>query len=257
MSGKDQTDLGGKGGTFLTTHWSLIEGIQAGEDQDQALIGLLLKDYWKPVYCYLRRRRFANEEAKDLTQAFFHEIVLGKELVGQADRGKGRFRSFLLTALRNYLINVRDKETAQKRVPKGKLVPLGMVDAEALPEAADDLSPDDCFNHVWVSSLLERALEEVETRCHEDGKTVYWKVFEERVLQPIVDETDPPSVKDICGRYGIPDGAKLANMIVTVKRRVRAALEKLVQESVLSADEAGDELQEMARFLPKIAQNLE
>lgn len=257
MNGKDQTDLGGKGGTFLTTHWSLIEGIRAGEDPDRALVGSLLKDYWKPVYCYLRRRGYPNEEAKDLTQAFFHEIVLGKELIRQADRGKGRFRSFLLTALRNYLINVRDKETAQKRVPRGKLVRLDMVDPEVLPEAVDDLSPDDCFNHVWVSSLLERALREVETSCYEDDKTVYWKVFEERVLQPIVEETDPPSVKDICGRYGIPDGGKLANMVVTVKRRVRATLERLVQESVMSADETTDELQEMGRFFPKIAQNLQ
>jgi PA14 domain len=106
-------------------------------------------------------------------------------------------------------------------------------DADAV---AADLSPDGCFNHVWVSSLLERALEEVEIRCHEDGKTVYWKVFEERALQPIVDESDPPSVRDLCDRYGIPDGAKLANMIVTVKRRVRAALEEYVQESVMSTD---------------------
>ena len=114
----------------------MIEGIRAGEDQ--ALIGSLLKDYWKPVYCYLRCRGFANEEAKDLTQAFFHEIVLGEDLVKQADRGKGRFRSFLLTALRNYLINVRDKETAQKRLPRGRLIPLDRVDPESLPEVAGD-----------------------------------------------------------------------------------------------------------------------
>jgi len=257
MSGKDQTDLGGKRGTFLTTHWSLIEGIRAGDDKGPALIGVLLERYWKPVYCYLRRKGYDNEEAKDLTQAFFSEIVLGKELLQQADRGKGRFRSFLLTALHNYLINVRDKETAQKRVPKGCLVPLDTLDPEALPAVADDLSPDDCFNHVWVSSLLERALHEVEMSCHEDDKAVYWKVFEERVLQPIVEEAEPPSVKDICGRYGIPDGAKLANMIVTVKRRIRAAMERLVQESVMSADEATDELQEMGRFFPRIAQNLQ
>ena len=256
MSRKDRTDMGGERGTFLTTHWSLIESIRADPDRGHALIGSLLKDYWKPVYCYLRRRGYANEEAKDLTQAFFHEIVLGKELVQQADRGKGRFRSFLLTALRHYLINVKDKETAQKRVPKGRLLSLDVVDPEALPEVAGDLSPDDCFNHVWVSSLLERALQEVETSCHEDGKTVYWKVFEERVLQPIVDETAPPSVKDICDRYGIPDGGKLANMIVTVKRRVRAALEKHVEKSVMAVDEAGEELQDMARFFPKLAQNL-
>jgi len=208
MSEKDRTDMGGERGTFLTTHWSLIESIRDGDDEDHALIGSLLKDYWKPVYCYLRRRGYANEEAKDLTQAFFHEIVLGKGLVQQADRDKGRFRSFLLTALRHFLINVKEKQTAQKRVPRGKLVPLDMVAPEALPEVAEDLSPDDCFNHVWVASLLERALQEVETSCHEDGKTVYWKVFEERVLQPIVEETDPPAVKDICDRYGIPDGGE-------------------------------------------------
>ena len=256
VSGKNRTDMGGDRGTFLTTHWSLIEGIRAGDDKGPALIGLLLERYWKPVYCYLRRKGYDNEEAKDLTQAFFSEIVLGKELLQQADRGKGRFRSFLLTALHNYLINVRDRETAQKRVPKGRLVPLETVDPEALPVVADDLSPDECFNHVWVSSLLERALQEVERSCHEDDMTVYWKVFEERVLQPIVEETDPPSVKAICDRYGVPDGAKLANMIVTVKRRIRAALEKLVQESVMSADETAEELQEMGRFFPKIAQNL-
>ena len=256
MRSDDQTDIGGDRQTFLTTHWSLIESIRTDTDSSQALIGSLLKDYWKPVYCYLRRHGYANEEAKDLTQAFFHEIVLGNELVRQADRGKGRFRSFLLTALRNYLINVRDKDTAQKRLPKGKRVPLDLVDPEALPEVAEELSPDDCFTHVWVSSLLERALEEVETRCHEGGQTVYWKVFEERVLQPIVEETDPPAVKDLCDRYAIPNGATLANMIVTVKRRIRAALEKLVGQSVLSADEADDEFREIARFFPKIAQNL-
>jgi DNA-directed RNA polymerase specialized sigma24 family protein len=257
MKQKAQTDMGGEGGVFLTTHWSLIDSICAGHDKGRGLVDSLLRNYWKPVYCYLRRRGYANEEAKDLTQAFFHEIVLGKELIQQADRTKGRFRSFLLTALRNYLVNVQDKEHARKRVPRGRLISLDMVDEEVLPSVAADLSPDECFNHVWISSLLEQALQDVETSCHEDGKTVYWKVFEERVLQPIVEETRPPEIRDLCERYGIPDGGKLANMIVTVKRRIRTVLEKRIRDSVGSPDEASRELQEMARFFPKLAQNLE
>jgi len=255
MKNDDHTDIGGDGQTFLTTHWSLIESIRTEADSSHALIGSLLKDYWKPVYCYLRRHGYRNEEAKDLTQAFFHEIVLGNELVQQADRRKGRFRSFLLTALRRFLINVKNKETARKRVPKGKLIALDVVDPDALAAVSEDLSPDECFNCAWVSSLLERVFEEVENTCHRDGKTVYWKVFEERVLQPIMDQTDPPSVKELCSKYGIPDGHKLANMIITTKRQIRSALEKHIRKLVTSPEEVSDELQEMACFFPEIAQN--
>ena len=89
--------MGGETETFLTTHWSLIEDVQSRGDKDRALIGLLLGKYWKPVYCYLRRKGYDNEQAKDLTQDFFHEVVLSRDLVRRADQSKGRFRSFLLT----------------------------------------------------------------------------------------------------------------------------------------------------------------
>ncbi len=67
MKHEDKTDMGGVRESFLTTHWSLIEGIKHHQDKDQALIGLLLERYWKPVYCYLKRKGYRNEEAKDLT----------------------------------------------------------------------------------------------------------------------------------------------------------------------------------------------
>ena len=118
----NDTDMGGVGKEFLTTHWSLIEETIASEDdRNQALIELLIAKYWKPVYCYLRRKGYGNEEAKDLTQGFFQDIVLGRRLIDDADRTKGRFRSFLLTALNHYLINVRHKESAKRHIPKSKL----------------------------------------------------------------------------------------------------------------------------------------
>ena len=81
----DQTDMGGTVGTFLTTHWSLIEGVQKHEDPDRALIGLLLERYWKPVYCYVRRRGHANEEAKDIAvQRLETTVAVAVEPLDQA-----------------------------------------------------------------------------------------------------------------------------------------------------------------------------
>jgi len=68
MAYRDPTAMGGERETFLTTHWTLIEQVKSGQDKDRALIGLLLDRYWKPVYCYLRRKGHDNEQAKDLTQ---------------------------------------------------------------------------------------------------------------------------------------------------------------------------------------------
>ena len=122
MRHDDQTDMGGSRKAFLTTQWSLIEEIKAGRDRDSMLINFLLQQYWKPVYCYVRRKGYSNEQAKDLTQDFFLEIVLNRDLVCRAEKAKGRFRSFLLYALNEYLGKQNLKETARKRVPMGRLV---------------------------------------------------------------------------------------------------------------------------------------
>ena len=82
----EQTDMGGIQEAFLITHWSLVEHIQSDNNKDRVLIGLLINKYWKPIYCYLRHKGYINEDAKDLTQGFFHEVVLNKDLVGRVDQ---------------------------------------------------------------------------------------------------------------------------------------------------------------------------
>jgi RNA polymerase sigma-70 factor (ECF subfamily) len=108
MRANDYTDMGETGEAFLTTHWSLIEDIKSEEDKNRVLVGLLLNKYWKPVYCYLRRKGYDNEQAKDLTQEFFYEAVFGRGLIQKADVSKGRFRSFILIALNRFLINIKN-----------------------------------------------------------------------------------------------------------------------------------------------------
>ena len=256
MSHDDYTDMGGTREAFLTTHWSIIEDAGSDdEDRNRAMIGLLLKRYWKPVYCYLRRKGYDNEQAKDLTQRFFHEVVLKRGLIEKADESKGRFRSFLLIALNRYLINIKYEESAQKRIPKDKLVSLDMVDLPELPYTVERSSPEESFNYAWVSSLLEQVLEQVEVTCQEDGRKVHWEVFHDRILQPVMDGREQPSLKEICEKYGIRDDVKASNMIVTVKRCFQAALRKYLRDSVISDEQVSGELKELRRFFPKMAQD--
>ncbi|MHC4241663.1 MAG: RNA polymerase sigma factor [Planctomycetota bacterium] len=258
MRRDEYTDIGGTGGTFLTTHWSLIkEAGSSEEEKNQALVSLLLNRYWKPVYCYLRRKRYNNEQAKDLTQGFFQEVVLGQHLIEKADAAKGRFRSLLLIALNRYLGDVRERETAQKRMPKGHFVSIDRVEPPEIPQSIARSTPECTFDYSWISTLLEQVLEKVERECQEDGKDVHWSIFCERVLYPIMDRGNPPSLKEIAAQYGISDESKASNMIVTVKRRLQVALKQHLRESVTSEEYMAGELEKIRQFFPKIAQDSE
>jgi RNA polymerase sigma-70 factor (ECF subfamily) len=240
--------MGGVGEAFLTTHWSLIEKAQSHEEGNRALIGLLLNKYWKPVYCYLRRKGYHNEQAKDLTQGFFHEVVLGRGLIQKADQSKGRFRPYLLLALNRYIINVREEETAQKRVPQDRLVSLDLIDPPDLPPSVIQSAPEDAFNYAWVSALLEQVLDEVQAKCGERDLMLHWQVFRDRIVRPILNRTEPLSMKAICARYGIEETIKASNMITTVKRLFQTVLKQHVRNSVMSDEDTADEMAQIKRF---------
>jgi RNA polymerase sigma-70 factor (ECF subfamily) len=218
MAYHDQTSMGGTGGVFLTTHWSLIEDSKSDDDRSRALIRLLLDRYWKSVYFYLRRKGHNNEQAKDLTQGFFHEIILNRRLIQRADQSKGRFRSFILHAWEQYLIDERHKQNAKKRIPKDKLVSLDAVETPVLPHANPDMTAEESYNYGWMSALLDRVLSDVETKCHEQDMSIHWNTFNDRVIRPILKKQAPPSLGDICDKYGISDRKKASNMTITVKR---------------------------------------
>ena len=249
------TDIGGVAGAFLTTHWSLIEQVGSADHQDQALVGLLINKYWKPVYCYLRRKGHDNEQAKDLTQGFFHQVVLGRDLFDKADQTRGRFRTFLLVALNRYLIQIQQKQTARKRIPQTKLVPLDNVDVSDVEQAQAALTPEGAFNYAWVSTLLEDVLSEVEATCRQRHLTVHWQAFKERILEPILDGHDPPVLHDICERHGIENTTKASNMIGSVKKIFRSILKQHVRHSVLSDEDMPEELRQIKQFFQKSRQD--
>jgi RNA polymerase sigma-70 factor (ECF subfamily) len=180
--------------------------------------------------------------------------VLGRDLFEKADRTKGRFRSFLLIALKRFLATAHDAENAQKRIPKEKLVSLDTVASTDFRQAASDFTPEESFDYAWVSALLERILAEVEARCYDDSKAVYWQVFREKVLAPIMEGAESPSLEEICQKYDIETSRVASNMIVTVKRRFQSILRQRLRETVVSDDEVEDELEHISQFLPRLAQ---
>jgi RNA polymerase sigma-70 factor (ECF subfamily) len=249
MSKRERTDMGGNGYVFLTTHWSLIEGIQTG-DKEKVLIGRLIERYWKPVYCYLRRRGLDNEQAKDHTQGFFHDIVLNRNLVQRADQKKGRFRTFLLHAIDQYLTNEKSKEMALKRYPRGGLVPLDITETSELAEMNSSWTPEDCYNYAWLCELLEKVLSEVEAECQEDNLDIHWQIFKESLLEPTLTHTTPPSLAELSSKYSLDDPKKVSNMAITVKRRFQKMLRKHIRNSVSAEDEVTDEFEEILKYFP-------
>ena len=221
----DRTDMGGLRETFLTTHWSLIDGVKEHTDKERALIGL--------------------------TQAFFHEVVLSRSLIERADQSKGRFRSFLLHALNQYLIDEQRRETAQKRIPPAKLVPLDIHHPPVLPQNIQKLEPEQCFDYAWKTDLLERALNELKQWYLGRGMDTPWYLFRDRLLRPSLEGLDAPHFSQLCKKYGIEDETKASNILGTVKRQFQNVLTKHVRQTVMSGDVAEAELQEMFKFLKK------
>jgi len=252
MKSDEYTSMGGVRESFQATHWTAIERIGSGDDIcSAALVADLLRTCWKPVYCYLRHKGYDNEQGKDLTQGFFQEVVLGRELIQQADQAKGRFRTLLLRALDRYLVSAHRKDVARKRIPQDRLISLEDSIFHELPEATGNLNSEEVFHYTWVCELLDRMLEEVEAECRQRGMAIHWDLFYDRVLSPIITCTESPPLERLCNKHGITSTVKASNMIFSVKRRFRAALKRLLRKSVASEAQINEEMLELMKFLAK------
>ena len=252
MTRSFETSMNDGGEGFQNTHWSVILSVRTGnERQRRAVISDLTARYWRPVCCYLRRKGYREAKAKDLTQGFFCEVVLGRDLIPQADRAKGRFRTLLLTALERYLVSVRRKEDRQKRQPKMGIRPIEMDELSKLMIPQTQMEPDEAFYYTWASDLIDLVLAELKKEYCSTEKKGHWEVFLLKVVAPIMNNEEAPSYADICSQYGIENESKASNMVITAKRRFRAILKRHLRDLVQSDDEVEDELGEVFAILSR------
>jgi RNA polymerase sigma-70 factor (ECF subfamily) len=238
--------MGGSNEAFQTTRWTQIAAARTDDESvRRRILETLFKAYWRPVYCYLRRKGDDNEKAKDLTQGFFHEILLEGKLLTQADRTQGRFRAFLLTALDHYRTNVHRKAMARKRRPEGDLFSLAGYDTPEDSQLPRTVSPEEVFTYTWACELLDEVIVQVRQESVRDGKEIHWNVFRDRVLAPILGNSEAEGLDAICDRYGIESQAVASNMIVTVKRRFHGVLKRYLRKSLGTQISEEEELKEL------------
>lgn len=250
MAPSDRTSMGGGNSSFPTTLWTEIARARTYDaaHRRQVIEGLMRK-YWKPVYCYLRRKGYDNETSKDLTQGFFQKLVLGRELIQKAEEAKGRFRTFMLTALDYYTRSVHRAEARQKRSPRGEVVSLEAFEEISGRLASAEMEPDKAFTYMWASSLLDDVLKGVERGCFSDGKQTHWELFRARVVEPILHGVEPVPLRELCRRFTIEDEAKASNMIITVKRRFQTLIKSTVCQYVDSEQEVEWEIRDLMAIL--------
>jgi len=247
---EEYTDIGGTNDAFQTTCWTqLLNAKTSNDERERLVINNLLQRYWKPVYCYLRHKGYSNDKAKDMTQGFFAEIVLERHLFQQANPKKGKFRSFLLTALNRYVTDKHRYEAAEKRKAPSTMLALDEFDLSRVPTRIPGASPEECFNHAWIAVMLEQVLLDVKRECYRNNREDYWGVFEARVLLPIISGKKPVSLPDLCKKYSIKDESRASNMMITVKRRLRKALECNMRKLGESSPTLSEQIEELLNIL--------
>jgi RNA polymerase sigma factor (sigma-70 family) len=158
---------------FATTHWSVVlSAAQINSSHASQALDKLCRSYWSPLYSYIRRQGHGPEEAQDLTQAFFAKL-LERNFWARADRQKGRFRSFLLTALRHFLADERDRVRTAKR---GGGVSFVSFDEQAGEEhfheaLGHNLTGEQQFDRQWAATVLEQARAKLRQECVAAGKS--------------------------------------------------------------------------------------
>ena len=224
---------------FATTHWSVV--LAAGRDSSAdatSALAELCQSYWYPLYAYARRRGHGAEEARDLTQGFFAKL-LEKGDLASADPGRGRFRTFLLSAMQNFMTGEWRRERAQKRGGDRSVLSLDFDRAEESfrHEPVDHLGPVAIFERRWALSLLERAVSEL---GEEYARTDRGELFE--ALKGFLGAGDDAlPYPELAARTGRSEGS-LRTAVSRLRARWRERLRELVAETVGELDDVEDEL---------------
>jgi RNA polymerase sigma factor (sigma-70 family) len=231
---------------FATTHWSVVLTAGSG-DSTGALKALekLCQAYWYPLYAYVRRRGFSPHDAEDLTQEFFARF-LEHEWVANADREKGRFRTFLLSAMNHFLANEWDKARAQKRGGGAPLLPLQFDTAETRyrREPADSATPEQHYERRWALALLETVVQRLQKDYEQEGKGELFGA-----LNPcLVGERTSQPYDELARRLALSEGA-VKSAVHRMRQRYRQLLREEIAQTVAGPDEVEEELRDLIAVL--------
>lgn len=224
---------------FVTTHWSVV--IRASGAESEAALEELCRTYWYPLYAFVRRQGHAPSDAQDLTQAFFARL-LEKNYVADAQQEKGKFRTFLLVALKRFLADEWGRQHAQKRGGFQTIVSIDQEQAESRlsAEPSHDVSPDLLFERQWALTLLEQARLRLRGEYVASGRTALFEQLEGGLTK---NETASPYA-DIATRLNLTVPA-----VKMAVQRLRTRYRELLREEIAKTVATPEEIQEEIRHL--------
>jgi RNA polymerase sigma factor (sigma-70 family) len=236
--------------SFAATRWSIV--LKAGNlatVSDHAFNALseLCQIYWRPLYSFLRRHGYNAEDARDLIQGFFADLIETRAYA-RADREKGRFRSFLLGTLKHFIADAHDRGRALKR---GGGMILQSLDDQATAEAEAQIAratkwqPEEIYDREWAALLLRQALDRLSRECALAGKADLLGF-----LMPYLSATEESVIpyEQVAQRAHRPI-TTLRSDVARLRKRYRTILREVVRDTVFEAEDVDDELRYLCRVL--------
>lgn len=242
-------------GVFATTRWSIIlsagDSATGGQKGHDALAELC-RTYWRPIYSFVCRRGYSPEDAQDLTQDFF-VTILRNNWFQRADPNRGRFRSFLLKSVSNFLNNAAERSHAQKRGGEINFVSWDEWVAEApsqvsFPDKAlDSLPPEMLFDLRWAATVVEQTLRRLREECESKGRL---RLFE-TLSGYLTGERADASYSELAATLGIPESA-VKKQLHNMRQRYRWLLRDEVAHTVENPADVDDEIRHLCAALAAV-----
>jgi RNA polymerase sigma factor (sigma-70 family) len=223
---------------FATTHWSVVLTAQGHSATADEALEKLCRTYWPPIYSFLRREGRSVEDAQDLTQSFFARLLERHDL-DAVRQEKGRLRSYLLSSLKHFLINERQRAMAIKRGQGRAPIPLEELTAERRNEAelVETLTADRLYERRWALTLLDRVLE----RLHDEYCAGGNAPLADRFQQILTEETNAPSQAQIASELDMTENA-VKQAFHRFRQRYRELLREEIAHTVAVPGDIEDEL---------------
>jgi RNA polymerase sigma-70 factor (ECF subfamily) len=229
---------------FPSTRWSLVKQAETASSEDGfRALGELLERYRRVLVRYLVvARRYPPDRAEDIVQAFVYDKILQGKLIRQANRNRGKFRTFLLTSLNRYAIDFLRRERAARRHPgEAGLLPLD----EFEEIIADEGSLKQSFDIEWARQIIARTLEQVREECLQKKRDDIWHVFHARVVLPLLSGEPPQPYESLLGEMRSGSPRKAQNALITGKRMFQRHLNDIVLDYVENELEAECEIADL------------
>lgn len=234
---------------FVTTRWTVVLAAADKNSPDaRAALETLCRTYWYPLYAFVRRSGKSPHDAQDLTQAFFAKILLEKELYADADRERGRFRTFLITALRRFMVNEWEASRAAKRGGDVTFIALDSEVAETRYSAESPaIEADSAFEADWSLALLERVLTRLRAAYAEAGRETDFEILKP-CLTAARGEVD---YADVARRLGVAHGAARV-AVHRVRERFRSFFREAVADTLANRDEVDAEMRHIVAAVDRL-----